>query len=149
MTTYCAHVRRGAWGPSFVAAAVGLLAGCGGDSSTSRETIEVKLEDFLLHVSATNAAPGELTMRLDNEGPSTHEINVDRTDLPENALPLRADGLSVEEDSPQLTRIDSVEILEAGDRRNFTVKLPPGHYVLYCNLEGHYLGKMYATLVVH
>jgi uncharacterized cupredoxin-like copper-binding protein len=128
---------------------VGLLAGCGGGSSTSRETIEVKLEDFLLHVSATTAAPGELTMRLDNEGPSTHEINVDRTDLPEDALPLRGDGLSVEEDSPLLTRIDSVEILEAGDRQNFTVKLPPGHYVLYCNLEGHYLGKMYATLVVH
>jgi uncharacterized cupredoxin-like copper-binding protein len=148
-TTYCALVRRGAWGPSFAAVAVSLLAGCGGDSSTSRETIEVKLEDFLLHVSATTAAPGELTMHLENDGPSTHEINVDRTDLPADALPLRTDGLSVEEDSPQLTRIDSVEILEAGDRKNFKVKLPPGHYVLYCNLEGHYLGKMYATLVVN
>ena len=148
-TTYCALVRRGAWGPSFAAVAVSLLAGCGGDSSTSRETIEVKLEDFLLHVSATTAAPGELTMRLENDGPSTHEINVDRTDLPADALPLRTDGLSVEEDSPQLKRIDSVEILEAGDRKNFKVKLPPGHYVLYCNLEGHYLGKMYATLVVN
>jgi uncharacterized cupredoxin-like copper-binding protein len=128
---------------------VGLLAGCGGGSPTSRETIEVKLEDFLLHVSAKTAVPGELTMHLKNDGPSTHEINVDRTDIAADALPLRADGLSVEENSPKLTRIGSVEILEAGDRKNFTVKLPPGHYVLYCNLEGHYLGKMYATLVVN
>ena len=128
---------------------MGLLAGCGGGSSTSRETIEVKLEDFLLHVSARTATPGEVTLHLENDGPSTHEINIDRTDIPEGALPLRADGLSVDEGSPQLKRIDSVEILEAGDRKNFTVKLPPGHYVLYCNLEGHYLGKMHATLVVN
>jgi uncharacterized cupredoxin-like copper-binding protein len=128
---------------------VGLLAGCGGGSSASRETIQVKLEDFLLHISATNTTPGELTMHLYNDGPSTHEFNVDRTDLAADALPLRADGLSVKEDSPKLTRIGSVEILEAGDRKNFKLKLPPGHYVLYCNLEGHYLGKMYATLVVN
>ena len=41
------------------------------------------------------------------------------------------------------------EILEAGDKKNLTLNLPPGHYVLYCNLEGHYLGSMHATLDVH
>ena len=107
------------------------------------------MEDFKLHLTTTTAATGPITLHLDNLGPSTHEFNVDRTDLPAEKLPLRADGLSVAENSPLLTRISSIEIVEAGDSANLRVNLPPGHYVLYCNLEGHYLGKMYATLDVH
>jgi uncharacterized cupredoxin-like copper-binding protein len=28
------------------------------------------------------------------------------------------------------------------------VRLPPGHYVLYCNMEGHYLAGMHAEVTV-
>jgi uncharacterized cupredoxin-like copper-binding protein len=28
------------------------------------------------------------------------------------------------------------------------LNLTPGRYVMYCNLEGHYLGGMYAALTV-
>lgn len=138
---------RGSGGLS-LAIAVCLLTCCGSSSATSGEGIDVKLDDFLVHLGAATAKSGEITLRLHNLGPSTHEINVDRTDLPEGDLPLRADGLSVDEKSPKMTRIDSVEILEAGDKKNLELDLPPGHYVLYCNLEGHYLGKMHATLDV-
>ncbi len=106
------------------------------------------MEDFKLHLAVTEVQSGNITLHLENDGPSTHEFNVDRTDLADSDLPLRADGLSVDEKSPQLTRLGSIEILEAGDKANLTVDLQPGHYVLYCNLEGHYLGKMYATLDV-
>ena len=34
-------------------------------------------------------------------------------------------------------------------RQTLVLHLAPGHYVLYCNLEGHYLGGMYAALTVH
>ena len=132
-----------------MAIAVCVLTCCGSSSASSGEGIDVKLEDFLVHVGATTATSGEITLHLHNVGPSTHEINVDRTELAEGDLPLREDGLSVDEKSPQLTRIDSIEILEAGDRKNLQLDLPPGHYVLYCNLEGHYLGKMHATLDVN
>jgi uncharacterized cupredoxin-like copper-binding protein len=107
------------------------------------------MEDFLLHVSTTTAPAGAITLHLENDGPSTHELIVDRTDLAADQLPLRADGLSVAEDSPSLTRIKAVEILEAGDTANMELDLSPGHYVLYCNLEGHYLGQMHATFDVH
>ena len=132
-----------------MAIAVCVLACCGSSSASSGEGIDVQLEDFLVHIGATTAKTGEITLHLHNTGPSTHEINVDRTDLLEGDLPLRADGLSVDEKSPDLTRIDSIEILEAGDRKNLKLNLPPGHYVLYCNLEGHYLGNMHATLDVN
>jgi uncharacterized cupredoxin-like copper-binding protein len=106
------------------------------------------MEDFKLHLTVTTAQSGDVTLHLQNDGPSTHEFNVDRTDLDAGNLPLRADGLSVDEKSPSLTRIGSIEIVEAGDAANLKVNLPPGHYVLYCNLEGHYLGSMHATLDV-
>ena len=132
-----------------LAIAVLVLTSCGGGSSSNPNAVDVRLVDFRLHTTVASAQSGSITLRLDNVGPSTHELNVDRTDLREDQLPLRANGLSVAENSPLLTRIGSVEILEAGDKKNLTLDLPPGHYVLYCNLEGHYLGRMYATLDVH
>jgi uncharacterized cupredoxin-like copper-binding protein len=125
-----------------------ILTCCDSGPSNVPGAIDVKLEDFKLHVSTTTAATGDVTLHLHNTGPSTHEINVDRTDLAAADLPLREDGLSVAEDSPMLKRIGSVEILEAGDTTNLKLNLRPGHYVLYCNLEGHYLGNMYETLDV-
>jgi uncharacterized cupredoxin-like copper-binding protein len=141
-----AHRVGGLW---FVASAC-ILTCCSGDASANDPgAIQVKLEDFLLHASTTTSPSGDITLHLENDGPSTHELNVDKTDLAADQLPLRTDGLSVAEDSPLLTRIKAVEILESGDTANMELQLSPGHYVLYCNLEGHYLGHMYATLDVH
>ena len=134
-------------GLSLVLAAC-LLTGCGGGTSNPVGAIQVGLEDFKVHLATATTQSGDLTFHMTNDGPSTHEINVDRTDLAADKLPLRDDGLSVNEDSPELTRIGSIEIIEAGDVANLELNLPPGHYVLYCNLEGHYLGQMHATLDV-
>ena len=128
--------------------AVCLLTSCGGGTSNPPGAIQVGLEDFKVHLATATAQSGDLTFHVKNDGPSTHEINIDRTDLAADQLPLREDGLSVAEDSPDLTRIGSIEIIEAGDVANLKLNLPPGHYVLYCNLEGHYLGQMHASLDV-
>ena len=34
------------------------------------------------------------------------------------------------------------DYLKAGDSANFALTLPVGHYVLLCNLPGHYAGGM-------
>ena len=136
----------GACGLAIVAC---LMTACGGGTSNPPGAIQVRLEDFKLHVAVATAQSGQVTLHLVNDGPSTHEFNVDRTDLASDQLPLRADGLSVDEGSALLKRMGSVEILEAGDTKNLTLDLQPGHYVLYCNLEGHYLGSMHATLDVN
>ena len=56
--------------------------------------------------------------------------------------------LSVDEDSPQIHVVTEDSELDIGESRVLVVSLPPGHYVFYCNLEGHYLGGMHASLVV-
>jgi uncharacterized cupredoxin-like copper-binding protein len=125
------------------------LSCCGAGSSSNADDINVTLQDFSLRLPATSTKAGTVSFRLHNDGPSTHEFNIDRTDRDAGDLPIRADGLSVDEASNQMTRIDSVEIIEADDTAHLTVNLPAGHYVLYCNLEGHYLGHMYANFDVN
>jgi uncharacterized cupredoxin-like copper-binding protein len=130
--------------------AIGIVTCCSSGVSNPPGAIQVRMEDFKLNLTVTTAQTGEVIFHLHNDGPSTHEFNVDRTDLAPEQLPLRADGLSVDEKSTLLTREGSIEIVEAGDSANLTLKnLKPGHYVLYCNLEGHYLGSMHAAFDVH
>jgi uncharacterized cupredoxin-like copper-binding protein len=140
---------RGVGGLACALAACLLLGGCRNGTPNPPGAIQVGLADFKVSMTITTANAGDITFHMRNDGPSTHEINIDRTDLAAGDLPLRADGLSVAEDSPSLKRIGSIEIIEAGEVKNLKVNLPPGHYVLYCNLEGHYLGQMHATIDVH
>ena len=116
--------------------------------STPTNRIDVSMRDFKLKVSRSAVPAGKVVIRVHNRGPSTHEINVDRTDLPSGALPLKADGLTVAEDTPALHRVDSIEQLDLGDSGDLSLRLEPGHYVLYCNLEGHYLGGMHVSFDV-
>ena len=114
----------------------------------ARASDDVTIRDFSIKASRPNVLSGDVVLHVHNVGPSTHEFNVDRTDLAGDALPLQSDGLTVNEDAPSLHRIDSIEQLDLGSRHDLTVKLKPGHYVLWCNLEGHYLGGMHYSLDV-
>ncbi len=126
----------------------GLIGTAGAQSPGHSSTVEITQRDFRFHANVTSVPAGTVTFRVHNRGPSTHEFNVDRTELPDGSLPLRADGLTVNEDSPVLHRIDSLNEVSYQSTDELTVHLKPGHYVLYCNLEGHYLGGMHVSLTV-
>jgi uncharacterized cupredoxin-like copper-binding protein len=63
-------------------------------------------------------------------------------------LPLRKDGISVDEESKRVHGTGTIE--EVFDRHtvDLTVNLTRGHYVMYCNMEGHYMGDMRAGVDV-
>jgi uncharacterized cupredoxin-like copper-binding protein len=110
--------------------------------------VNVLLDDF--HVHRTNAAvpAGMVRFQLVNNGPSTHEFIVVRSDRAADQLPLQRDGLTVDEEGPGVDDVDEAEGLDIADRRTLTLDLAPGHYVLFCNMEGHYLGGMHAAFTV-
>ena len=110
--------------------------------------VHVVIRDFKIRAQTQPVAAGTVTLRVENRGPSTHEFNIDRTALAADALPLGPDGLTVDEDSQLLHRIDAGDDIRLGETRDITVRLKPGHYVVWCNLEGHYLGGMYFSLNV-
>jgi uncharacterized cupredoxin-like copper-binding protein len=119
-----------------------------GRTSHSGTAVSVSLKDFHISASVTKVAGGVVQFRVQNRGPSTHEFLVLRTDLPPDRLPRGKDGLSVDEDSAQLRKAGEITEVPLGAFRTLILKLATGHYVLFCNLEGHYLGGMRLPLQV-
>ena len=145
--------RRWAWALALVLAAVAIavpLTVARRDEPTPRGTLQnVLLEDFEVRQEATVVPAGTVSFLIRNQGPTTHELIVVRTDRAPDKLPLQRDGLTVDEEAPGIELLDEAEGLDIDDRQTLVLDLAAGHYVLYCNLEGHYLGGMYAALTVH
>jgi len=119
------------------------------DEPTPRGTLHnVLLKDFEVRQEATVVPAGTVSFLIRNQGPTTHEVIVVRTDLAPDKLPLQSDGLTVDEEERGVKFVEEVEGLDIDDRETLILDLAPGHYVLYCNLEGHYLGGMYEALTV-
>jgi uncharacterized cupredoxin-like copper-binding protein len=137
-------------------ASIGVLAtalsGCAGSDvalAPAAGHMTATLQDFKLTTSTVDVPAGKVTFDVTNNGPSTHEFNVDRTTLAADKLPIDSTGLFVAESSPLLHREGSVESAGLGTRHRLTLNLAPGTYVVYCDLEGHYLSGMHVTINVH
>jgi uncharacterized cupredoxin-like copper-binding protein len=128
--------------------AVALLSGCGpagASATTSPPLISIAEKDFHITAPSTLKA-GQYTMRVHNEGATDHEFIIAPTQ--NGTLPLRPDGLTVDEEAFQHEEPGSLEPGAPGAVRDLTVDLKPGRYVLFCNMEGHYMAGMHTELVV-
>jgi uncharacterized cupredoxin-like copper-binding protein len=122
-----------------------LLAGCAGTGPAAGSVIPVSEADFQI-AAPTHLTAGEYTLRVHNEGPTEHELIVVRAGG--HALPLRTDGLTVSEEALQSLEAGALEPGRPGAVRDLKVRLTPGRYVLFCNMEGHYMAGMHSELVV-
>jgi uncharacterized cupredoxin-like copper-binding protein len=105
-------------------------------------TVGVTLREFKVNPTANTAAAGKVTFHVSNTGKITHEFVVLRTSHPGSALPLvhgRAD---------ESGNVGETGDLKPGQSKSLTLNLPAGHYVLVCNLPGHYLAGQHADLRV-
>jgi uncharacterized cupredoxin-like copper-binding protein len=144
--------RRWAWALVLVLAALALavpLTVARRQEPAPRGTpVDVLLKDFKVLQDAAVVPAGTVSFRVLNEGPTTHELIVVRTERAPDELPLQDDGLTVNEEGRGVELLDEVEGLDIDDRQTMVLGMAPGRYVLYCNFEGHYLGGMYAALTV-
>lgn len=123
-------------------------------SDTTEELVTVVLNDFYVHPNTSQAKAGRLTLKAMNAGPSTHELVILKTDLHPAALPRKeakphrgiVTEYLVNEENTLMETIDEIEEFPAGTSQTKTVVLDPGHYVLFCNIPGHYDKGMYASL---
>jgi uncharacterized cupredoxin-like copper-binding protein len=123
--------------------------GCGKASprrtGAAGPVVPVTERDF--HIEApTRLAAGPVTLRVHNEGPDQHELIVVPTK--DGKVPLRADGLTVAEEVIAESEPGSLEPGEPGAVRYLHLNLAPGRYILFCNMEGHYMGGMHHEVVV-
>ena len=144
--------RRWAWALAFVLAALALavpLTVARRQEPTPPGTpVNVVLEDFKVGLDAAVVPAGTVRFQIRGQGPTRHELIVVRTDIAPGKLPLQDDGLTVDEEADGVELVDEAGGLDIDDRQTLDLRLAPGHYVMYCNLEGHYLGGMYAALTV-
>jgi uncharacterized cupredoxin-like copper-binding protein len=123
------------------------LFGCTGHPpAPPGPVLDVKVRDFKIQPSQPTVEDGLVTLRVRNEGPTTHEFVLIRSQLPADELPIAADGLSVDED--RVVPLGELTEVEAGASGSLTLALTHGRFVLFCNLEGHYLTGMYASIEV-
>ena len=107
--------------------------------------VQVTERDFALKAPA-RVPSGELRFTLHNRGPDTHELFVVRTRS--SRLPLRPDGLTVDEATLERSTVGVIDDVEPGTVRHVRFRLAPGRYELFCNMSGHYRGGMRSRLVV-
>lgn len=112
---------------------------------TSVDTIE---KDFSIAVTPTSSSTRKVTFKITNQGPTTHEFVVFKTDLDPASLPLIADGTAVNEDGAGVTHVDEKEDIANGATATLSLTLQPGKYVLICNLPTHHKLGMHAPFTV-
>ncbi len=101
--------------------------------------------DFHISVVHGHLSAGTVIFRVTNRGPDEHEFIVVHAD---HGLPLRADGITLDEDALEKSIAGSIEPAPAGETNVLRLELKPGRYALVCNMFGHYMGGMHAPLVV-
>ena len=136
------------WAVAITIAALCVVAGCS-SSHTSASTgtvVHVTERDFHIAVSPARLPAGAVTITVMNRGPDSHELIVVRAR--NGSLPMRADGVTINEEALQKVEAGALEPGEPGSVRELHVHLQPGRYELFCNMSGHFLGGMHTDVVV-
>lgn len=124
------------------------LAACSQAKASPTAKASIHLRNF--HIDLLGALrPGPTTFDISSAGPTMHELNIARTVFQSDKLPLAADG-TVDDTEPHagFDHLAEAEGIDIGDHASLTVDLTPGHYVLYCNMEGHYMAGMHTDFTV-
>jgi uncharacterized cupredoxin-like copper-binding protein len=124
-----------------------LVAGCGATQlAAPGRVVDVTERDFAISVSPRTLQAGNVVIRDTNRGPDQHELIIAR--VRDSKLPLRSDGLTVSEERLEKSTVGVLEPGQPNSVRELRVQLKPGHYVLFCNMSGHFMGGMRADVVV-
>jgi uncharacterized cupredoxin-like copper-binding protein len=101
-------------------------------------------QDFSITLSPTSFAAGDVTFNVTNQGPSTHEFVIVKSDQDPGSFPVE-DG-EVPEDT--LDVVDEIEDIAPNTSQALTVSLDAGSYVVMCNQPDHYQQGMHTGLTV-
>lgn len=125
------------------------VSGCGGTSKPGsagggKNVVPVVERDFQIKLPSRVAA-GAVTLAVRNDGPDQHELIVVR--LSGKPLPLRGDGITIDEEKLGKAEMGALEPGPTGRERELRLDLPPGRYRVFCNMYGHYMSGMSADMV--
>lgn len=119
-----------------------VVAGC---SPAGPAAVTVNLSEWAVAPSSAKVPAGTVVFTVANAGTMEHEMLVVRSDAEAGGLPVK-DG-SIEESSIEsLGEVPETAVGASGTLR--LDNLTKGHYILLCNIPGHYQQGMHADFVV-
>ena len=127
-----------------VAAVAALAAGGVGTALAvqSSATSKVTEKEWGVKPLPAKVKAGKVTFSVKNIGHLNHEFVVLKTAKAANKLTLR--GATAVETG----RVGKIPQFKPGVTKKITLTLKAGHYVLICNLPGHYKAGQYANFTV-
>lgn len=104
----------------------------------------VDLKDYATKLSVATTKAGVVKFGIRNNGAMVHDFDLFKTDLPLDKLPV--DGGSAKVKMDGLVK----QMINIAANRSTTVSadLPPGRYLIICNIAGHYQLGMRTELKV-
>jgi uncharacterized cupredoxin-like copper-binding protein len=123
-------------------AAVAIVLALRGPDADAAATLRVTERDGSISVARHSVVHGRVTFVVRNRGSMEHELVVIRTRRAASRLPVH--GGKASDDG----KVGEVEDIEDGATKRATLRLRAGHYVLICNVPGHYQAGMRTSLTV-
>lgn len=132
------HRRAGLLGAIAVLAAVTLAS----TSDAASKSTTVTLSEFKVSPSPKSVTHGKVTFTAKNTGTMEHYLIVIKTSTAASKLKVSDNRAS------EKGRVGKVDDIAAGTSKKLTLDLKKGHYVLICNIPGHYKAGMHADFTV-
>jgi len=106
--------------------------------------LTVTLKDYTVTLSSPTVKAGTVKIGVQNSGSMAHEFELIKTDLAADKLPVDGGSAKAKEDG----LVKQVQNIGVGKVSVVTADLAAGHYVIICNVAGHYQLGMHADLTV-
>ncbi len=105
-------------------------------------SVRVSLMEWMVMRSPTSVRAGTVRLVIRNSGKQRHDLVVIRVRQAKAMLPMKG-AVAVERG-----RIGKTQALAPGRSQTLQLRLAKGTYALICNLPGHYMAGMAASLRV-
>ena len=127
-------------------ALVFVLASCssGPEQLPADVQITVDMKEYTITVTPSTIKAGAIKFGVRNVGTMEHQFDLIKTDLAPDKLPIDTGAGKAKEDG-LVRQIKSIQPNKVGTT---TVTLEAGHYLIICNISGHYQLQMRAELKV-
>jgi uncharacterized cupredoxin-like copper-binding protein len=136
------HRRVGLLGFLAVLAALVAAVTVATTSDAASKSTTVTLSEFKVSPSPKSVSAGKVTFTARNKGDMEHELVIIKTSTSASKLKVSNNRVS------EKGAVGEIEDIAGGGSKKHTFNLKKGHYVLLCNIPGHYKGGMRADFTV-
>ena len=140
--SFISHRRVGLLGLLAVLAAVIAAIAVATNSDAATKSTKVTLSEFKISASPKSVSAGKVTFTARNTGDMEHELVIIKTSKSASKLPVSNNRAS------DKGEVGEIEDVAGGKSKKHSFNLKKGHYVLICNIPGHYKAGMRADFTV-